>query len=68
MNIKNISIILVIIAAVLSRFIPQPPNFTPIIAIGLFSGFYFKKDKKLALLIPLFAMIISDIFLGFYLI
>ena len=68
MNIKNISIILVIIAAVLSRFIPHPPNFTPIIAIGLFSGFYFKKDKKLALLIPLFAMIISDIFLGFYLI
>ena len=45
MNIKNISIILVIIAAVLSRFIPHPPNFTPIIAIGLFSGFYFKKDK-----------------------
>ena len=68
MNIKNISILLVILVATLSRFIPHPPNFTPIIAIGLFSGFYLKDNKKMALLLPLFIMIISDIFLGFYLI
>ena len=68
MNIKNISILLVVIIAVLSRFIPHPPNFTPIIAIGLFSGFYLKDNKRIALFLPLCAMIISDIFLGFYLI
>ena len=68
MNIKSISIILVILIAALSRFIPHPPNFTPIIAMGLFSGFYLKKDKKLALLLPLSAMVLSDIVLGFHLI
>ena len=45
MNTKNISILLVILVAILSRFIPHPPNFTPIIAIGLFSGFYLKNNK-----------------------
>ena len=68
MKIKNISIILVVLIAAVSRFIPHPPNFTPIIAMGLFSGFYLKNDKKLALFLPLCVMIISDIFLGFYLI
>ena len=68
MSIKNISIILVVLIAVISRFVPHPPNFTPIIAIGLFSGFYLKKNKQLALLLPLSAMILSDIFLGFHLI
>ena len=24
-----------------SRAIPHPPNFTPILAVGIFSGFYF---------------------------
>ena len=68
MNIKSISIILVVFIAAISRFIPHPPNFTPIIAMGLFSGFYLKNNKKLALCLPLFAMFISDIFLGFHLI
>ena len=68
MSIKNISIILVVLIAAISRFVPHPPNFTPIIAMGLFSGFYLKKNKQLALLLPLSAMILSDIFLGFHLI
>ena len=66
MSIKNISIILVILIAAISRFIPHPPNFTPIIAMGLFSGFYLKNSKARALLLPLGAMAISDIFLGFH--
>ena len=68
MSIKNISIILVILIAAISRFIPHPPNFTPIIAIGLFSGFYLKNNRTIALLLPLGAMVISDIFLGFHVI
>ena len=68
MNIRSLSIILIVLVAALSRLIPHPPNFTPIIAMGLFSGFYFKNNKKMALLLPLAAMIISDIILGFHLI
>ena len=68
MNFKNISIALVILVASLSRLLPHPPNFTPIIAIGLFSGVYFRKENTLSLIIPIMAMIISDLFLGFHLI
>ena len=45
MNIRSLSIILIVFVAALSRLIPHPPNFTPIIAMGLFSGFYFKNNK-----------------------
>ena len=40
MNIRSLSIILIVFVAALSRLIPHPANFTPIIAMGLFSGFY----------------------------
>ena len=66
MNIKYLSVIIVVFIAALSRLLPHPPNFTPIIAIGLFSGFCLKNNKKIAFLLPISAMIISDIFLGFY--
>tara|TARA_Y100001970_G_C14161863_1_gene819028 strand:- start:939 stop:1460 length:522 start_codon:yes stop_codon:yes gene_type:complete len=68
MNIRSLSIILVIFIAALSRLIPHPPNFTPIIAMGLFSGFYFNNSKALAILVPFMAMFVSDIFLGFHVI
>ena len=66
MNIKFFSVALIVLVAGLSRLIPHPPNFTPIIAIGLFSGFYFKNNKSLGFLILLGAMIISDSIIGFY--
>jgi len=68
MNSKNLSLVLVILVAALSRLIPHAPNFTPIIAMGLFSGFYFRNNKSLAIVLPLAAMFIADIFIGFYLI
>ncbi len=49
---------------VLIRFLPRPANFAPIAAIALFAGVYL--SKKLALVVPILAMIISDYFLGFY--
>lgn len=51
--------------AVLSRFLPVPPNFSPIMALALFSGVYFT-NKKYAFIVPMAAMLISDIFLGFH--
>ena len=56
---------LIIIIAAITRLIPHPPNFTPIIAMGLFGGTYIH-NRALALLIPIGAMFISDYFLGFH--
>ena len=55
----------IILFAALSRIIPHPPNFTPIIAMGLFGGAYLK-DHRLVLAIPLIAMSIADAYLGFH--
>jgi len=55
---------LIIGLAVVARLIPHPPNFSPIGALALFSGARFK--KKIGIFIPLAAMFISDIFLGFH--
>ena len=65
MNSRFITIISLIALAVASRFLPHPPNFTPITAIALFSGAYLG-NKKIALLIPIVAMIISDLILGLH--
>jgi len=62
---KNIILIsLIILFGLLTRFIPHPPNFTPIIAMVLFGSVYLE-NKKLAILIPLTIMILSDYFLGY---
>lgn len=54
-----------IIAASIIRLLPHPPNFTPIFAMALFGGAYLSK-KKMAFILPLAAMLISDLFIGFH--
>ncbi len=56
--------LLFILTAVVLRILPHMPNFTPIAAIALFGAVYF--SKKIAIILPLAAMFISDIFFGFY--
>ena len=53
-----------IFTAVILRFLPHAPNFAPITALALFGGVYLR-DKRLAIIMPLAAMIVSDIFIGF---
>ncbi len=48
-----------IVVAAASRLFPHIPNFTPIAAMALFGGVYFS-DKRLAFVIPLLAMCLSD--------
>ena len=55
----------IIIFAAFTRLMPHPPNFTPIIAMGLFGGAYLK-DKRWALMLPVVAMLLADLFLGFH--
>lgn len=60
-------IISAVLIRVLSHFdvIPHIPNFAPIAAMALFGGVYFI-NKRYAILIPLAAMLVADIFIGFY--
>lgn len=51
--------------AVLSRWLPHPPNFSPLIGIALFAGARFD-SKTLAVGVPLIAMLISDLVLGWH--
>lgn len=54
-----------ILVLVFSRLVPHPPNFTPIIAAAIFGPIFFK-EKTLGLAIPILAMFISDLVLGFH--
>ena len=64
--------ILLIVAAALSVVLVYPQSFSPLIAISLFSGAVIK-DKKLAVLIPVLALFLTDLLfevsgkaIGFY--
>ena len=62
---RLITLSLVVCAAAASRLLPHPSNVAPIAAIALFAGAHFEK-KWLAFVIPLAAMVISDLALGFH--
>ena len=65
-NLKNeifpIGLILILAFA---RLIPHPPNFTPVIAVAIMSGYFFK-NINFSFLTLLVAMFLSDLFIGFY--
>ena len=54
-----------IFIAALTRLLPHPPNFSPVMALALFSGAALR-DWRLALLVPLAAMLMADLWLGFH--
>jgi len=49
----------------LSRIIPHPPNFTPILASAIMAPMLIK-DRWFGIAIPIVAMFISDVIIGFY--
>ena len=55
---------LLLLIGIASRFIIHIPNFTPVVALALFSGAYL--PKRYAVLFPLALMVISDIFIGLH--
>ncbi|MEO8769046.1 MAG: DUF6580 family putative transport protein [Ferruginibacter sp.] len=64
--------VILILAAAISKVITYPHTFDPIIGMALFSGAVVK-DKRFAFVLPIFAMLLSDIMLeasgigqGFY--
>ncbi|MFK7771767.1 MAG: DUF6580 family putative transport protein [Saprospiraceae bacterium] len=56
-------IVLMIVAAAATRFMPHPPNFTPIGGMALFGAAHFAK-KYWAYLIPFLALWVSDLVLN----
>ena len=56
--------LVLILFAAFSRLIPHAPNFTPVISIALFAGAYLQ--RRFAFLVPIVAMLMSDLIIGFY--
>jgi hypothetical protein len=57
-------LVAMIVAAAATRLLPHPPNLTAIGAVALFGGAYFSRRWQ-ALLVPLAAMLLSDVVLTF---
>lgn len=55
---------IMVLFGVVARLLPHPANFVPITAMALFGGMYF--NKRFGMLVPLLAIFVSDIFIGFY--
>ena len=53
-----------ILAGTAARLIPHPPHFSPIAALALFGGATFA-SRRSAFIVPLGAMLLSDLVLGF---
>jgi hypothetical protein len=62
---RLIALLSAIVGAAALRLVPHPPNFSPIDAMALFSGAYLGR-RALAFAAPLGALLLSDLFLGFY--
>lgn len=58
-------VIIAMITRSFTRNVDDLANFTPLGAIFLFSGAYFS-DKKLAFIVPMLAMFVTDLFVGFH--
>jgi len=54
-----------ILILALSRLIPHPDNFTPIIALAIMSSYFFR-SVNFSYTIMLFSMLLADFFIGFY--
>ncbi len=59
------TLVLMVLAAAATRLLPHPPNLTAMTALALFGGSYFS-DRRLAVVVPMLALLLSDIALGVY--
>lgn len=59
-----ILVALFIAVGIIMRLVPHPANVTPLTAIALVSGFYFR--GKWTILVPVLAMVVSDLFIGWH--
>ena len=56
---------IIVFAIALFRILPHPVNVSPVAAMALFGGVYFA-DKRVALIIPFMALLLSDLIIGLH--
>lgn len=61
---KYTAALLILVIGFVSRLIPHAWNFTPVLALCLFSGAFLPRNQRL--IVPLALMMLSDIVIGFY--
>lgn len=64
LNARFTTLTVLVLLAAATRLLPHPPNATPIAAMALFGAAHFT-DRRAALLVPLLAMVLSDLALGY---
>ncbi|MGE0762263.1 MAG: DUF6580 family putative transport protein [Bdellovibrionales bacterium] len=65
---KKVNVLVIvglIVLAVLSRWLPHPPNFSPVLGVALLAGGRLL-SRSMAIAVPLVAMVISDLILGWH--
>ena len=62
---KEIFPISLVFILAFAKLIPHPPNFTPVIAVAIMSGYLFR-NIYLSLAVLFVSMFLADIFIGFY--
>ena len=65
MKTKLITLSIIVFAIALFRILPHPANVSPVAAMALFGGAYFA-DKRVALIIPFLALLLSDLIIGLH--
>ena len=65
MNTKVLLIASIIFLVSLTRLVPHLPNFTPVLALAIFGGAYLP-NRIIALSLPILAMFLSDLIIGFH--
>ena len=65
MKTKLITLSIIIFSIALFRILPHPANVSPVAAMALFGGVYFA-DKRVALIIPFVALLLSDLIIGLH--
>lgn len=61
---KVVLVLALVALAIWTRFMPHPANFTALTAVALFGGALL--PRRLSIVVPLAAMIISDLFIGMH--
>ena len=65
MKTKLITLSIIVFAIAIFRILPHPANVSPVAAMALFGGVYFA-DKRVALIIPFVALLLSDLIIGLH--
>lgn len=66
MSMRNLFIATgLILAVAITRFLPHPPNFSPVMAVALFGSAVFA-NRYIGFTVALLAMVVSDFFLGMH--